>query len=173
MCDCSACLCFVLFYSVCDQYFRNLLYLQYKTNVVILQNGKYVYTILLIQILCTFINVFWNTVCFIYFYLFDILFLYVQAQNPDELSIVENEQLEVVGEGDGDGWLRARNYRGEEGFVPHNYLDVERDQVMSSGKQITALHSSATACLFCMPKVNMISKTYTYTIYFNMCKILG
>ncbi|XP_072161676.1 protein nervous wreck isoform X2 [Bemisia tabaci] len=47
------------------------------------------------------------------------------AQNPDELSIIENEQLEVVGEGDGDGWLRARNYRGEEGFVPHNYLDVE------------------------------------------------
>lgn len=43
------------------------------------------------------------------------------------MSIVESEQLEVVGEGDGDGWLRARNYRGEEGFVPHNYLDVERD----------------------------------------------
>ncbi|CAH1119737.1 unnamed protein product [Phaedon cochleariae] len=50
------------------------------------------------------------------------------AQNPDELTIVENEQLEVVGEGDGDGWLRARNYRGEEGFVPQNYLDVEREQ---------------------------------------------
>lgn len=53
----------------------------------------------------------------------------MQAQNPDELSIIENEQLEVVGEGDGDGWLRARNYRGEEGYVPHNYLDVEREQV--------------------------------------------
>ncbi|KAL1502322.1 hypothetical protein ABEB36_007483 [Hypothenemus hampei] len=38
------------------------------------------------------------------------LYSYI-AQNPDELTIVENEQLEVVGEGDGDGWLRARNYR--------------------------------------------------------------
>ena len=33
----------------------------------------------------------------------------------------------MVGEGDGDGWLRARNYRGEEGFVPQNYLDVDRE----------------------------------------------
>ncbi|XP_053971358.1 protein nervous wreck isoform X1 [Hylaeus volcanicus] len=55
------------------------------------------------------------------------------AQNPDELSIVESEQLEVVGEGDGDGWLRARNYRGEEGFVPQNYLDVEREPEVTSG----------------------------------------
>ncbi|XP_044257728.1 protein nervous wreck isoform X1 [Tribolium madens] len=54
------------------------------------------------------------------------------AQNPDELTIVENEQLEVVGEGDGDGWLRARNYKGEEGYVPHNYLDVEREQTATT-----------------------------------------
>ncbi|XP_037905426.1 protein nervous wreck isoform X2 [Hermetia illucens] len=56
------------------------------------------------------------------------------AQNPDELSIVENEQLEVIGEGDGDGWLRARNYKGEEGYVPHNYLDVEQDSVAETGQ---------------------------------------
>ncbi|XP_044313502.1 protein nervous wreck isoform X3 [Drosophila rhopaloa] len=54
------------------------------------------------------------------------------AQNPDELSIVENEQLEVVGEGDGDGWLRARNYRGEEGYVPHNYLDIDQETAGSA-----------------------------------------
>lgn len=39
----------------------------------------------------------------------------------------------MVGEGDGDGWLRARNYRGEEGYVPHNYLDVEREQSSRGG----------------------------------------
>lgn len=57
------------------------------------------------------------------------------AQNPDELTIVENEQLEVIGDGDGDGWLRARNYRGEEGFVPSNYLDVERDVTADASAQ--------------------------------------
>jgi hypothetical protein len=48
-----------------------------------------------------------------------------QAQNADELTIVENEQLEVVGEGDGEGWVLARNYRGEEGFIPKNYVEAE------------------------------------------------
>lgn len=47
----------------------------------------------------------------------------------------------MVGEGDGDGWLRARNYRGEEGYVPHNYLDIEQDAAGgafngSSGNQL-------------------------------------
>jgi len=46
---------------------------------------------------------------------------------------VESEQLDVVGEGDGDGWLKARNYRGEEGFVPQNYLDVEREPESNTG----------------------------------------
>lgn len=46
---------------------------------------------------------------------------------------MESEQLDVVGEGDGDGWLKARNYRGEEGFVPQNYLDVEREPETTTG----------------------------------------
>ncbi|CAH1647430.1 unnamed protein product [Spodoptera littoralis] len=65
------------------------------------------------------------------------------AQNPDELSIIESEQLEVVGEGDGDGWLRARNYRGEEGYVPHNYLDVDREQPCTSSGTGSDLSDSA------------------------------
>lgn len=50
---------------------------------------------------------------------------------------MESEQLDVVGEGDGDGWLRARNYRGEEGFVPQNYLDVEREPETTAGGLIS------------------------------------
>ncbi|XP_075990744.1 FCH and double SH3 domains nervous wreck isoform X2 [Anticarsia gemmatalis] len=65
------------------------------------------------------------------------------AQNPDELSIIENEQLEVVGEGDGDGWLRARNYRGEEGYVPHNYLDVDREQPSSAPGLVSQISFSS------------------------------
>ena len=41
------------------------------------------------------------------------------------MTIVENEHLELIGEGDGDGWVRARNYKGEEGYVPQNYVEVE------------------------------------------------
>uniref|UniRef100_A0A1I8MK76 SH3 domain protein n=1 Tax=Musca domestica TaxID=7370 RepID=A0A1I8MK76_MUSDO len=63
------------------------------------------------------------------------------AQNPDELTIVENEQLEVIGEGDGDGWLRARNYRGEEGYVPHNYLDIEQEAAANGSGAANQLRS--------------------------------
>lgn len=64
------------------------------------------------------------------------IILWFQAQHPDELSIIESEQLEVIGEGDGDGWLRARNYKGQEGFVPHNYLDVERDEQVTNNPSL-------------------------------------
>ena len=33
--------------------------------------------------------------------------------------------MDLIGEGDGDGWVRARNYKGEEGYVPQNYVEVE------------------------------------------------
>ncbi|KAL1456307.1 hypothetical protein WDU94_001049 [Cyamophila willieti] len=64
------------------------------------------------------------------------------GSKSDELSIVENEQLEVIGDGDGDGWLRARNYKGEEGFVPHNYLDVDREENVAMDN---SLHTGASS----------------------------
>ncbi|CAM1309462.1 FCHSD2 (predicted) [Pycnogonum litorale] len=52
------------------------------------------------------------------------LFQY-EASNSDELTIAEQEVLDIVGEGDGDGWVRARNSNGIEGYIPQNYVEVE------------------------------------------------
>jgi len=52
----------------------------------------------------------------------------LKAQHPDELCIVENEQLEVFSvDSDNFGWSKARNYKGEVGYVPSNYLDIEQE----------------------------------------------
>ncbi|XP_043195314.1 protein nervous wreck-like isoform X1 [Amphibalanus amphitrite] len=56
-----------------------------------------------------------------------IALFHYEAQNPDELTIVENEPLEITSEGDGDGWVRARNQNGDEGLIPHNYVEVETE----------------------------------------------
>ncbi|KAK7865510.1 hypothetical protein R5R35_003211 [Gryllus longicercus] len=82
------------------------------------------------------------------------------AQNDDELSIVENEQLEVLGEGDGDGWLRARNYRGQEGYVPHNYLDVDGDSA-SAGLGWAADTSAAGSSYQLHSQISFSSVDYT------------
>lgn len=41
---------------------------------------------------------------------------------------MENEQLEVFSvDSDSYGWSKARNYKGEVGYVPSNYLDIEQE----------------------------------------------
>lgn len=47
-----------------------------------------------------------------------------QAANEDELTIHENENLVLLGQGTGDGWMRARSGQGVEGLVPENYIRV-------------------------------------------------
>lgn len=47
-----------------------------------------------------------------------------EALNSDELGFVEQEELEIIDEGEGDGWIKARNYKGEEGFIPQNYVEI-------------------------------------------------
>ena len=43
---------------------------------------------------------------------------------------MENESLEITSEGDGDGWVRARNHAGEEGLIPHNYVEVGTTELL-------------------------------------------
>ncbi|XP_076315907.1 protein nervous wreck-like [Tachypleus tridentatus] len=55
-----------------------------------------------------------------------------EAANPDELSFLEQEELWIIGEGDGDGWVKARNYRNEEGYIPQNYVEITDGQNLVS-----------------------------------------
>lgn len=47
-----------------------------------------------------------------------------QATNPDELGMEENEDIEVIGDGDGDGWVQAKDSRGNVGFIPESYIRI-------------------------------------------------
>ena len=68
-----------------------------------------------------------------------------QAQNADELSMMENEELEVLlAFSDGDGWVKARNYRGEEGYVPQNYLDLHVNDSLLAMALTSAAAAAAT-----------------------------
>ncbi|KAK3577241.1 hypothetical protein CHS0354_030521 [Potamilus streckersoni] len=55
------------------------------------------------------------------------------ASNPDELNMQVNEELEIIGDGDGDGWLRAKNSSGQIGYIPENYIERYRDDVSLAG----------------------------------------
>ncbi|XP_074649668.1 F-BAR and double SH3 domains protein 2-like [Tubulanus polymorphus] len=55
------------------------------------------------------------------------------ASNPDELSMTVHEPVIVIGTGLGDGWLKARNANGEEGFIPENYIQYYDDSTATTG----------------------------------------
>lgn len=52
------------------------------------------------------------------------LFILLKGSNVDELNLRENEELEIIADGDGDGWLRARNSEGMIGMIPSNYIEI-------------------------------------------------
>jgi len=45
-----------------------------------------------------------------------------RAERMDELSFVRGDILSIIGRGDDEGWLLARNSRMQTGLVPHNYI---------------------------------------------------
>ncbi|KAK6172573.1 hypothetical protein SNE40_016202 [Patella caerulea] len=47
-----------------------------------------------------------------------------EATNLDELTIQANEELDLIANGDGDGWVKARNLRGKTGYIPENYVNL-------------------------------------------------
>ncbi|XP_061596305.1 F-BAR and double SH3 domains protein 2-like isoform X2 [Cololabis saira] len=61
-----------------------------------------------------------------------------KASQPDELTIEEQEILEVIDDGDMEDWLKARNRSGQVGYVPEKYL-----QLPSSNSLLSMLQSLA------------------------------
>ncbi|KAK3549845.1 hypothetical protein QTP86_015275 [Hemibagrus guttatus] len=61
-----------------------------------------------------------------------------QASQPDELTIEEQEVLEVIDDGDMEDWVKARNRAGQVGYVPEKYL-----QLPSSNSLLSMLQSLA------------------------------
>ncbi|XP_040007309.1 F-BAR and double SH3 domains protein 2-like isoform X1 [Xiphias gladius] len=61
-----------------------------------------------------------------------------KASQPDELTIEEQDILEVIDDGDMEDWVKARNRSGQVGYVPEKYL-----QLPSSNSLLSMLQSLA------------------------------
>ncbi|KAG7470948.1 hypothetical protein MATL_G00119280 [Megalops atlanticus] len=61
-----------------------------------------------------------------------------KASQPDELTIEEQEVLEVIEDGDMEDWVKARNKAGHVGYVPEKYL-----QFPTSNSLLSMLQSLA------------------------------
>ena len=61
------------------------------------------------------------------------------VENPEKLNLNDQEELELIGEGDDEGWVKARNYKGEVGYVPRSYLEVICKKVQRITKAPTIL----------------------------------
>ncbi len=57
---------------------------------------------------------------------------FFQAQRHDELSIVQDEEIEIIEWDDGDGWCKGRNKAGSEGFLPHSYIQARANGISRS-----------------------------------------
>uniref|UniRef100_A0AAY4DDA4 F-BAR and double SH3 domains protein 2 n=1 Tax=Denticeps clupeoides TaxID=299321 RepID=A0AAY4DDA4_9TELE len=61
-----------------------------------------------------------------------------KASQPDELTIDEQEILEVIEDGDMEDWVKARNKTGHVGYVPEKYLQFPTSNSLQSMLQSLA-----------------------------------
>ena len=67
---------------------------------------------------------------------------YFQAQRPDELDILSDEELEVLEWDDGDGWSKGKNKQGKEGYFPQSYVkSLSRPNSPTSNRGVSSLAS--------------------------------
>ncbi|XP_051980756.1 F-BAR and double SH3 domains protein 2-like, partial [Xyrauchen texanus] len=73
-----------------------------------------------------------------------------QASQTDELTIQEQEILELIDDGDMEDWVKARNRAGQVGYVPEKYLQLPTSSSLLSMLQSlsspdTQSHTSSTS----------------------------
>uniref|UniRef100_A0A8C7L2M6 FCH and double SH3 domains 2 n=1 Tax=Oncorhynchus kisutch TaxID=8019 RepID=A0A8C7L2M6_ONCKI len=73
-----------------------------------------------------------------------------KASQPDELTIEEQEVLEVIDDGDMEDWVKARNRTSQVGYVPEKYLQLpSSNSLLSMLQALAALdarsHSSSNS----------------------------
>lgn len=73
-----------------------------------------------------------------------------KASQPDELTIEEQDVLEVIDDGDMEDWVKARNRSGQVGYVPEKYLQLpSSNSLLSMLQTLAALdarsHSSSNS----------------------------
>ncbi|XP_074466481.1 F-BAR and double SH3 domains protein 2-like [Sebastes fasciatus] len=73
-----------------------------------------------------------------------------KASQPDELTIEDQEILEVIDDGDMEDWVKARNRSGQVGYVPEKYLQLpSSNSLLSMLQALAALdarsHSSSNS----------------------------
>ncbi|XP_077098273.1 F-BAR and double SH3 domains protein 2 isoform X3 [Siphateles boraxobius] len=73
-----------------------------------------------------------------------------QASQPDELTIQEQEILELIDDGDMEDWVKARNHTGQVGYVPEKYLQLPTsNSLLSMIQSLSSIdaqsHTSSTS----------------------------
>ncbi|XP_074547308.1 sorting nexin-18-like [Halichoeres trimaculatus] len=65
------------------------------------------------------------------------------SENPGEISITENELVNLFTEEELEGWLEGENSRGEIGLFPASYVEVIRDHITSNNNGYSSPKSKA------------------------------
>ncbi|XP_064636738.1 protein nervous wreck-like isoform X2 [Lineus longissimus] len=76
------------------------------------------------------------------------------ATSGDELTMAQNEEISVVGIGDGEGWVKGRNGNGQEGFIPENYINYLDDQTSFSPNPDYSAYGAATQLVSSTPQAS-------------------
>jgi hypothetical protein len=89
-----------------------------------------------------------------------------RAERADELSFARGDILSIIGRGEDDGWLLARNSRMHTGLVPHNYIRMfppPAGPVVSriSGASSSALGPSSSSVVSRTPSASPVNSSYS------------